>query len=180
MNLIHSIIDSFDVFFSSFLLKSFFGICLGGIMYLLHVKHVQVFALFVLLVLIDLFTKWAAVAYQMLIEKGTDPEKIYLKDKYLGIALAFAEKRIGSQYMKKGFVNKLIIYGSATITAFLVDEVIHLSSNTEFVLNLTWLYLAGSEFLSILENMRDGGNTTMGKFLDTVKEQIQRRTGIKL
>lgn len=145
---------------------------------LFSIKHVQVFGFFILLVIIDLITKWASISYQMLIEKGAT--KVHMYEKYLGIIIAFEEKRIGSIYMKKGMFDKLITYGVATFMAYTADNIITLSGYPAFMLNMAWLYFCGSEVLSILENMRDGGNTTMGRFLDIIKEQIHKRLGIKM
>lgn len=38
-------------------------------MWLIGIKHVQILGVFILLVFIDLFTKWAAIAYKMLIDE---------------------------------------------------------------------------------------------------------------
>ena len=41
-----------------------------------------------------------------------------------------------------------------------------------FAVNLVWLYLGSVEFLSILENMRDGGNTAIAGLLDVVHAKV--------
>ena len=41
-----------------------------------------------------------------------------------------------------------------------------------FAVNLVWLYLGSVEFLSILENMRDGGNTAIAGLLDIVHAKV--------
>lgn len=47
-----------------------------------------------------------------------------------------------------------------------------MAGNYAFAVNLVWLYLASVEFLSILENMRDGGNTTITGLLELVQSKI--------
>ncbi len=47
-----------------------------------------------------------------------------------------------------------------------------MAGNYAFAVNLVWLYLGSVEFLSILENMRDGGNTTITGLLDLVHSKI--------
>jgi len=43
------------------------------------------------------------------------------------------------------------------------------------VLWLIDIHLGSSEFLSILENLRDGGNKSMGRFLELVKDKIENK-----
>lgn len=169
-----------DAFVSSYPLKWLLGGASWLLIELVQAKHTQIFGVFIMLVLYDLITKWAAIAYKMLIDKGASPESIYLLDKYKAIPVAFNEGLICSKYMKKGFVNKLFMYVTATILAVLFDHIIEGSGYPPFVLNLVWIYLGGSEVLSILENMRDGGNKTMGIFLETIKVQIEKKLGIKV
>lgn len=166
--------------FTSWPLKCVMGGAAWLVVELAHMKHVQVFGVFVLLVAYDLVSKWAAIAYQMLVERGAKEEDIYLLDKYCAIPLAFQQGLIGSRYMKKGLVNKLFLYCTATLLAVLFDYIIAKGGYPPFILNLVWIYLGGSEVLSILENMRDGGNRSMGKFLEIIKSQIEKRLGIKV
>ena len=74
--------------------------------------------------------------------------------------------------MRKGFVQKVLSYVLATFAAVLLDE---MSGQRKFAVSLVWLYLGSSEFLSILENLRDGGNVMLGKFLDLVRTKIENK-----
>ena len=74
--------------------------------------------------------------------------------------------------MRKGFIGKVMTYVAATIAAILFDE---MSGQRQFAVSLVWLYLGSSEFLSILENLRDGGNVSMGKFLDLIRTKIENK-----
>ncbi|MDU3215561.1 MAG: phage holin family protein, partial [Negativicoccus succinicivorans] len=141
---------------------------------LIHIKHVQVLGAFILLVLIDLSTKWAALAYQMLIQRGADPNKISVIDKWLAIPLAIDAKIITSNEMRRPFVAKVLTYVTATAAAFFVDFV----TGNEWAVKAVWAYLAGAEFLSILENLRAAGNATIGKFLEIVKDKVKERAGV--
>lgn len=166
-------VESWNSLTDSFLLKIFLSGAGALGMWLIHIKHVQILGVFILLVFIDLFTKWAALAYQMLIEKyGYNPNEIAVWEKYMAIPLAFEEGRISSRYMRKGFVFKVITYVVATIAAVLFDE---MSGQRQFAVSLVWLYLGSCEFLSILENLRDGGNAMLGKFLDLIRTKIENK-----
>ncbi|WP_273260677.1 phage holin family protein [Negativicoccus succinicivorans] len=151
--------------------KSAFSAIGGAAVCLIQIKHIQVLGVFILLVLLDLATKWSAIAYQMLIEKGAKPENISGADKWLAIPMAFAEKRITSRFCRKGFIYKVITYTIATAAGFCWDFM----TGAGFAVNLVWMYLGASEFLSILENLRDGGNVAMGRFLELVKDKIEKR-----
>ena len=130
-------------------------------MWLIGIKHVH------------LFTKWAAIAYKMLIDEyGYNVEDIAVWEKYRAIPLAFDKGLISSRFMRKGFVFKVLTYVAATLAAFLFDE---MSGQKQFAVSLVWLYLGSCEFLSIMENLRDGGNAMLGKFLDLVRTKIENK-----
>ena len=157
----------------SFLLKIFLSGAGALGMWLIHIKHVQILGVFILLVFVDLFTKWAAIAYRMLIDEyGYKVEEIAVWEKYRAIPLAFDKGLISSRFMRKGFVFKVATYVAATLAAFLFDE---MSGQKQFAVTLVWLYLGSCEFLSIMENLRDGGNAVLGKFLDLVRTKIENK-----
>lgn len=167
------IVEGWNSLTDSFVLK----VILSGAgalgMWLIHIKHVQILGVFILLVFVDLFTKWAAIAYKMLIDDyGYKVEDIAVWEKYRAIPLAFEKGLISSRFMRKGFVFKVATYVAATLAAFLFDE---MSGQKQFAVTLVWLYLGSSEFLSIMENLRDGGNTVLGKFLDLVRTKIENK-----
>lgn len=137
--------------------------------WLLGLKHVQVLGIFIILVLLDLVTKWAAIGYQMLIDLGARPENISGSDKYIAIPAAWGKGLISSKHMRKPFVTKVLTYCLATAAAWCFD---FMAGNYAFAVNLVWLYLGSVEFLSILENMRDGGNSTISGLLELVQNKI--------
>nr|DAG86106.1 MAG TPA: holin [Caudoviricetes sp.] len=155
-------------------IKSIFAAIGSAAMWLIGLRPVQVMGLFILLVLLDLLTKWAALSYQWLIELGASPERISMLDKWLAIPAAWGKRIIISRHMRKPFCDKVLTYLVATFAAWLADEF----TGTPILMKFAWLYLSGAEFLSILENMRDGGNVTMGKFLVLVNDKVKKRVGI--
>ena len=148
--------------------------CINGIaIWLIGIRHIQILGVFILLVFLDLVTKWGAIAYQMLIDEyGYSGNDIAVWEKYRAIPLAFDHKLIKSEYMRKGFVQKILTYVLATAAAYLFDC---MSSGHAFAVNLVWLYLGSAEFLSVLENLRDGGNASMGKFLALVQTKVESK-----
>lgn len=168
--------DMWQALTHSFLLRTILSAIASVAIWLIGLKHVQVLGIFILLVFLDLFTKWAAIAYKMLIDDGADSAKLSALDKYIAIPCAFERKLISSEYMRKGFVKKILTYVAATVAAFLFDVMSgDIMGRGSFAVNLVWLYLGSAEFLSILENLRDAGNTTLGRFLELVRNKIESR-----
>lgn len=171
--LIKFISECWNSLTESFILKTLLSGAGAVAIWLIGIKHVQILGVFILLVFIDLFTKWASIAYKMLVDEfGYDPEKIATWEKYRAIPVAFEKQLIASKYMRKGFIGKVMTYVAATIAAILFDE---MSGQKQFAVSLVWLYLGSSEFLSIIENLRDGGNVSMGKFLDLIRTKIENK-----
>lgn len=161
----------------SFIMKVGLSLVGSAGIWILNLKHVQVLGVFIILVLFDLLTKWGAIAYNMLIEAGAKPEDISAWDKYMAVITAFEKGLISSRHMRKPFVTKVMTYVLATSVGWCFD---FMAGKEAFVVNLVWLYLASAEFLSVLENMRDGGNTLMGQFLDTIRGMIESKFKFKL
>ena len=105
-------------------------------------------------------------------EYGYKVEDIAVWEKYRAIPLAFDKGLISSRFMRKGFAFKVATYVAATLAAFLFDE---MSGQKQFAVSLVWLYLGSSEFLSVMENLRDGGNVMLGKFLDLIRTKIENK-----
>ena len=166
-------VEGWNSLTDSFLLKVILSGAGAVGMWLIHIKHVQILGVFILLVFVDLFSKWAAIAYRMLVDEYKyNADEIAVWEKYRAIPLAFDKGLISSRYMRKGFVFKVATYVAATLAAVLFDE---MSGQKQFAVSLVWLYLGSCEFLSIMENLRDGGNVMLGKFLDLVKTKIENK-----
>lgn len=153
----------------SFAIKALLALIAEVGIYMLGLKHVQVLGIFIILVFLDLITKWSAIGYKMLIDMGASPENISGYSKYIAIPAAWGKGLISSKHMRKPFVTKVLTYCLATGGAWCFD---FMAGNYAFAVNLVWLYLGSVEFLSILENMRDGGNTTISGLLELVQNKI--------
>lgn len=153
----------------SFVLKALLAVIAEVGIYILGLKHVQVLGIFILLVFLDLITKWAAISYQMLVDMGANADNLTALDKYIAIPAAWGKGLISSKHMRKPFVTKVLTYCLATAGAYCFD---FMAGNYAFAVNLVWLYLGSVEFLSILENMRDGGNTAISGLLDVVHARV--------
>ncbi len=161
--------EAWQTLTESFALKAILAVIADLGIYFLGLKHVQVLGIFIMLVFLDLITRWAAIGYQMLIDMGANPDNISASDKYIAIPAAWGKGLINSKHMRKPFVTKVLTYCLATAGAWCFD---FMAGNYAFAVNLVWLYLGSVEFLSILENMRDGGNTTITGLLDLVQSKI--------
>ena len=153
----------------SFAIKALLSVIAEVGIYMLGLKHVQVLGIFILLVFLDLITKWAAISYQMLIDLGASPDNISGSDKYIAIPAAWGKGLISSKHMRKPFVTKVLTYCLATAGAWCFD---YMAGQYAFAVNIVWLYLGSVELLSILENMRDGGNTTISGLLEVVHARV--------
>ena len=161
--------DAWRTLTESFAIKALLAVIAEVGIYMLGLKHVQVLGIFILLVFLDLITKWAAISYQMLIDLGASPDNISGSDKYIAIPVAWGKGLISSKHMRKPFVTKVLTYCLATGAAWCFD---YMAGAYAFAVNLVWLYLGSVEFLSILENMRDGGNTAIAGLLDVVHAKV--------
>lgn len=154
---------------NSFAIKALLAVIAEVGIYILGLKHIQVLGIFVLLVFLDLLTKWAALGYKMLVDMGANPDNLSMVDKYIAIPAAWGKGIISSKHMRKPFITKVLTYCLATAGAWCFD---FMSGQYAFAVNLVWLYLGSVEFLSILENMRDGGNTAIAGLLDVVHAKV--------
>lgn len=161
--------DAWQTLTESFAIKAILAVIAEVGIYMLGLKHVQVLGIFILLVFLDLITKWSAISYQMLIDLGASPDNISGSDKYIAIPVAWGKGLINSKHMRKPFVTKVLTYCLATAGAWCFD---FMAGNYAFAVNLVWLYLGSVEFLSILENMRDGGNSTISGLLELVQSKV--------
>lgn len=161
--------DAWRTLTESFAIKALLAAIAEVGIYMLGLKHVQVLGIFIMLVFLDLITRWAAIGYKMLIDLGANPDNISASDKYIAIPAAWGKGLINSKHMRKPFVTKVLTYCLATAGAWCFD---FMAGNYAFAVNLVWLYLGSVEFLSILENMRDGGNSTISGLLELVQSKV--------
>lgn len=139
-------------------------------------KHIVVLLAFIGLVFIDLATKLIALAAQRIADNTKRPiEDIPTISKLWGIPVAMNSGIIKSKFMRDKFLTKMLTYLLAVFSAGLVDQILAVTNNNSYVLNFMYFYLASTEFLSIMENLRDGGNTMVGNFVDLAKNKILSR-----
>lgn len=153
----------------SFAVKALLAVFAEIAIYMIGLKHVQVLGIFIILVFLDLITKWASIGFKMLIDMGAKPESLSAWDKYIAIPSAWGKGLISSRHMRKPFITKVLTYCIATAAAWCFD---FMAGQYAFAVNITWLYLGSVELLSILENMRDGGNNTISGLLDLVHSKV--------
>lgn len=138
-------------------------------------QHVIIAMAFMLLVVMDLFTKQMSIGAQYAARlTGRDIHSIDTMTKIQSIFPAFYAGEIRSLLMRKPFLDKMEVYFISVLCAKAADVVI-VNTPDAFVLNLMYSYLGATEFLSILENLRDGGNATMAKLVTIAETKIMNR-----
>lgn len=126
------------------------------------------------LLVLDIITKWFAISNQYLIEQGIPPENITTIDKFRGWIPAFRAGKITTSHLGTGFLSKMIQYALLLSAAVMID---HAFGNSGIVLGMKAItftigYTCYSEFLSIVENMRDSGVPHMDKLMDLLSSNI--------
>ena len=126
------------------------------------------------LLVLDIITKWFAISNQYLIEQGIPQEDITTIDKFRGWIPAFRAGKITTANLGTGFLSKMIQYALLLSAAVMID---HAFGNSGIVLGMkavtfTIGYTCYSEFLSIIENMRDSGVSHMDTLMDLLSSNI--------
>ena len=67
--IVNFFVECWNSLTEGFVLKAILSFAAAVAIWLIGIKHVQILGVFILLVFIDLFTKWAAISYQMLIDE---------------------------------------------------------------------------------------------------------------
>lgn len=131
--------------------------------------HGSAFLAFVVLIFIDLATRWVAISYKHLQDCGK-PDDLF--SCLLNIRSAITAGRINSDAMKHRFAGKLILYMALTAMAVNVDSMLRLAGETPLILKVAWVYLAATEAISVLENLRDAGVEQAGSLLDFLRSRL--------
>lgn len=126
------------------------------------------------LLVLDIITKWFAISNQYLIEQGIPQEDITTIDKFRGWIPAFRAGKITTANLGTGFLSKMIQYALLLSAAVMID---HAFGNSGIVLGMKAItftigYTCYSEFLSIVENMRDSGVSHMDTLMDLLSSNI--------
>lgn len=126
------------------------------------------------LIVLDIATRWVAIGYQYLIDKGIQKEKITTCDKIKAIVLAFDEKILTSKIMLWGFLGKYVLFAILLIASRHIDLVlVGLGLPLEFaVVKFMLAYICYNEILSVAENLRDAGNKHLDKLIELLNANI--------
>ncbi|SFM21494.1 phage holin family protein [Pelosinus propionicus] len=131
--------------------------------------HGSALITFVTLVFIDLLTRWIALCYTHLKDCGLENDLVSC---ILDIPAAFKAGYINSNAMKHRFVGKIVVYIVLTFMAVKTDELLQLSGEAALILKVTWVYLATTEAISVLENLRDAGVEQASGLLDFFRSKL--------
>lgn len=171
-NLINIVSDAWDSLTAFWWVKGALAIAGAFIVKLLAMQHVVVAIAFSILVILDLITKQISISAQYISENNhVDIESLDVESKLWGIPLAISAGKIRSRFMRVNFIKKMATYFFAVAGAYVADIVVVNAPDAIFV-NLMWSYLGATEFLSILENLRDGGNAKIGKIIELAEAKI--------
>ena len=150
----------------------------GGVLTLLieynNSEYITVAQSFFWLAILDIITKFFAISNKNLIDKGIPQEQISTWDKFVGWLLAFHENKITSAAMMLGFVSKITQFAIILTAAYYIDNSLN-SMKTQLPVNAVTFcigFIVYSEFLSIVENMRDSGVAHMDKLCELLTSNI--------
>lgn len=133
--------------------------------------HAALLACFGVLEFMDLFSRWLAIAFEMLQED--DPHShpsLWLCFK--SIPEARRQKRINSARMREAFFSKMLkwvilIGGSAT-----ADYMLKLIGQSMKILVVVVSYIGATEVLSVLENLGAAGVKDASKLVDLINLKL--------
>ena len=154
--------------------KAMFGAVLALLAEYNNSEYITVAQSIFWLVILDIITKFFAISNKNLIDKGVPQEQISTWDKFVGWLLAFHEHKITSAAMTLGFVSKITQFAIILTAAYYIDNSIN-SMKTQLPVNAVTFcvgYIFYSEFLSIVENMRDSGVAHMDKLCELLTSNI--------
>ena len=126
------------------------------------------------LIVIDIATRWIAIGYKYLLDKGVTKEQITIFDKIQAIILAFDEKILTSKIMLWGFFGKFVLFAILLFASSHIDHVLlGLGIPLNFaVVKFMLAYICYNEILSVAENLRDAGNEHMDKLIEILNANI--------
>lgn len=163
-NLSQSIIKAIHGIADTWLLKSIMAFTIT----MVTSVHGSALIAFATLVFIDLLTRWLALCYAHLKDCGQNNDLVSC---ILDVPKAIKDGYINSDAMKHRFIGKIIVYLVLTFMAVKTDELLQLSGETALILKVTWAYLAATEAISVLENLRDAGVEQANGLLDFLRSR---------
>lgn len=144
-------------------------ISLAGILTFFFSSHGTALMAFVVLILIDLATKWLALSYRYLLDQGVCQEQAGLWQCSRSMGNAFNHKYITSEMMKTKFAGKITLYMVLVAAVVQVDA---MSGGEGVFLKAAWYYLAATEAVSIIENLRDAGVQSLDPLLIFIRAKL--------
>ncbi|MBP2638674.1 MAG: Holin toxin secretion/phage lysis [Firmicutes bacterium] len=124
---------------------------------------------FIVLILIDLTTKWMSLSYSCLVDQGVCQERAGLWQCIKAMPIAFKQRYITSEMMKTKFAGKLILYMVLVAAAVHIDV---MAGGNGVFLKASWYYLAATEAISIIENLRDAGVQSLDPILAFIRNKL--------
>ena len=121
--------------------------------------HAIAFYVFCALIAVDLITKIIALSRNQLVDLWGESNKsdFLTAMNPKNILIARRKHYIKSGVMKYQFSKKIFLYISLTLSAVCVDYFAIQLGYKPMLTYLVWVYLAATEFCSILENLQDSG-----------------------
>lgn len=132
-------------------------------------SHYPVITAFVALITIDLLTKWMALSYKHLVDHGVCSDNVGLFQCLLDVPGALHDGYISSGPMKTRFVGKIFLYMILVYAAMKVDT---MAGGGGVFLQGSWYYLAATEAISIVENLRDAGVQSLDPLLTFIRSKL--------
>lgn len=169
--------ENLETLCDCFSLKVIFSVATTTLMSFITSSDVIYFLLFSVLVILDVLTKQLSLSTKYIAEKRKiELTEVPFMAKFYGIYLAFNEGIIKSIIMRDKITSKLSTYLMVISASIITDGLCWgvEGENSYILYKLSVAYLGATEFLSILENMRDGGNQMAEKLLVVVKKKIDK------
>lgn len=163
--LVKAIFKASQSFVDAWLFKAVMALTITGI----TSAHGSALLWFVVLVFIDLVTRWNAITYKYLQDCQKDSD---LLSCIISMPAAWKAGYINSSAMKHRFGGKIIFYIFITMMAVSADNMLQLAGETPLLLKLAWVYLAATEAISVLENLRDAGIERASVLLDFLRSRL--------
>jgi hypothetical protein len=166
-DLLESMSKALTAMADSFIVKAIFS---SAVAFLASPQGTAAQAFFVL-IFIDLLTRWTAICYVKMQREGRTGDDLGLYCCLMEIPNAMKSGDINSDSMKHRFMGKIIVYTMFTLVAIHTDNMLQAAGEVPLLLKLSWVYLATTESMSILENLRDAGVEQAGTLLEVVRSK---------
>ena len=141
----------------------------GAVLGLVTNKYSILMVGFGVLLYLDILTKWIAISYAYLVERGNEDPAFF--DAVKGINSARKARKINSEEMRKRGVSKLFVYIICFLMAAVFDLMSMAAGSTSQIVQIVCGYLAMNEALSIIENLGDAGVKSMARLYELLKRR---------